>query len=627
MSVEAQRRQKRLGQYFTPRPVGRLLAALAVAADAESIVDPMVGAGDLLAACVELGARPAELLGVDLDPEAVAQAHEAIAGAEAALAAGDAFAFQFNPDGYDLVITNPPYIRRETNRVDLLGLSLPSAVSIRANLLQQITRQQHLGPQLRQLLSDAARTYPATSDVAVPAWILCAALVREGGTLAMVVPQVWLTREYAAGIRALLDRAFDIQFVVEDGDATWFPDAQVRTHLLVAHRRTPRRSESGRTILARATSELFQGDHLVGTLPDERAIFDHLAQIQGEADEAVTTGLVARRVQHHPALRVVNRPSMPERTVTLQDLGWKVGQGLRTGANDFFYCDVVDGMVHVAPRWNCAPFVAPAEVLAPVVRKQADLSDSYTIDARDLTGRFVNLRKWFTREDLSRLAGPSDDARILPPEMSQWIEQVARTPLKASAPEKTFPSLTAVAPNVRTDNQGRIYSSWYQIPSLSPRHVPALFMQRVCGRRPRAWANPERIAVDANFATLWPVGTAAASEQAVLALLNSTWVWENLERICTVLGGGALKVEATDLRTLSFPAFTESDLARLDALGCELVAGNDVVATLDEIDHLVARACGDGAPGAGVANLKARAEASLGNRARRPQLKAKLRTG
>lgn len=60
-------RRKRLGQYFTGTGLGRLLAALAQAEKADSIIDPMVGSGDLLASCIEIDAKPAVMAGIEID--------------------------------------------------------------------------------------------------------------------------------------------------------------------------------------------------------------------------------------------------------------------------------------------------------------------------------------------------------------------------------------------------------------------------------------------------------------------------------------------------------------------------------------------------------------------------------
>ncbi|WP_226833976.1 N-6 DNA methylase [Acidithiobacillus ferrooxidans] len=52
-TADAERR-KRLGQYYTGSGLGRLLAALAQADKEKTIIDPMVGSGDLQASCWKL---------------------------------------------------------------------------------------------------------------------------------------------------------------------------------------------------------------------------------------------------------------------------------------------------------------------------------------------------------------------------------------------------------------------------------------------------------------------------------------------------------------------------------------------------------------------------------------------
>src|SRR5690606_31264697 len=67
-------------------------------------------------------------------------------------------------------------------------------------------------------------------------WILCAALVRQGGRLALIAPESWLSRDYATVVHYLLFRWFEIEFVVEDEHASWFDKAQVKTTLIIARR-------------------------------------------------------------------------------------------------------------------------------------------------------------------------------------------------------------------------------------------------------------------------------------------------------------------------------------------------------------------------------------------------------
>ena len=68
-------------------------------------------------------------------------------------------------------------------------------------------------------------------------WLLCAALVKTGGYLAIVVPDTWLSREYAKPIQYLLAKSFDVLTIVKDVSTSWFDNALVRTCLLVAKRR------------------------------------------------------------------------------------------------------------------------------------------------------------------------------------------------------------------------------------------------------------------------------------------------------------------------------------------------------------------------------------------------------
>src|SRR6185312_14362763 len=60
--------RKRAGQYFSGVGLARLLAAVAYAASAETILDPMVGIGDMLAGCLDIGAAPRLLGGIEIDP-------------------------------------------------------------------------------------------------------------------------------------------------------------------------------------------------------------------------------------------------------------------------------------------------------------------------------------------------------------------------------------------------------------------------------------------------------------------------------------------------------------------------------------------------------------------------------
>lgn len=593
-------RKKQLGQYFTDQRVGRLLAALSGAESAKTIIDPMVGSADLLCACLSIGAQPDKLVGVELDPLALDQAHTVLDGVPGTeLVLGDAFSTALPPEQFDLVITNPPYIRYQS-KGEVDGISMPSSKDVRAGLERAIRERAGLSKDERELWLRAARSYPGTADIAVPAWILSAALVREGGVLAVVVPQTWLSRNYAHAVRELLDEAFDIEVIIEDGDATWFDDAQVRTQLVVAKRRPLKNHKDGHSIVvARATSALNTDNVLCGSMDSEAAVVKALREVTSNRSTNVTSGLTAH-VEHKLSVAVSREGThVPVRvaavlekdpddfaTRTLESYGWRVGQGFRSGANDFFYVNLVDGVVRPAARWGIQALDLPSECLIPAVRRQNDLRDDFRINASMLSSRIVNFRGWVTSADMARM-GPNE-MRVLPPAVERWIAQAAATPLSAKNPAKLFPDLTAVATNNRTDHLGRPVKFWYQLPEFAPRHRPSLFLARVCGGRPRTYLNQSGVIVDANFSGLWATEPDALPAEALLALLNSSWVWANLEVTCTVLGGGALKVEATDLRRLALPELSAEDIDQLTQLGESMMMPTSDQLAL-AVDEVVAR--------------------------------------
>lgn len=630
LSLPEAARKKQLGQYFTGQRVGRLLAALADAESAKTIIDPMVGSADLLLSCLAVGAKPDKLVGLELDPVALAQAGAAlddVPGVELVLA--DAFSAELPADQFDLVITNPPYIRYQS-KGDVNGVRVPSSDTVRAGLLRAIKGRGGLSDDARTLLTRAAKRYPGTSDIAVPAWILSASLVREGGMLAVVAPQAWLSRNYAHAVRELLDEAFDVEVIVEDGDASWFDDAQVRTHLVVARRRPiGSRGTGNSVVLARASRALDSNGSLLGSLHSEQALAATLREVTSSNSVAVTTGLTAHiehdlsvaaggQVGHIPArvAAALGEGLEAAATRTLESYGWRAGQGLRSGANDFFYVTLVDGAVRPAARWGIRSLAIPSECLLPAVRRQSEVRpDSLAFDDASLSARVVNFRGWATASDMKRMAD-AGDVQVLPAAVGRWIAQVAATPLSENDPTKLFPDLAAVAPNSKTDRSGRPVGFWYQLPELAPRHRPTLFVGRVCGGQPTAYLNAPGTVIDANFSTLWPTEPDALPAEALLALLNSSWVWANLEASCTVLGGGALKVEATDLRRLALPDLTAGEISRLTDLGraaTRMFTGNLVQA----IDDVIAAAVAPGRDGPlPAAGLRAFAEERLRHRSR-----------
>lgn len=599
----------------------------------------MAGSGDMLAAVVETGASLTRIGAIEIEPSAFAQCDERLSriapdSTHVISEHGNAFDpatwqdLQKAP--WDLVITNPPYVRYQRSTEASSGdLDVPSASAVRAGLGDVIGRLDYLDPEYRAALQDITKAYSGLADLAVPSWILCAALVKPGGTLAMLVPDTWLSREYATPLAALLDRFFDVECVVHDADAAWFTDATVRTTLFVA-----RRLEGGAESGARASNALHvrvdhraaSEDSLVGgAFPDSmtpEAAFAEAVRtwrMTGTGPElpgcqvelpdrdkpASNSDSTARGPGLPSQLRsIVASASMPA-MMTLEDLGWRVGQGLRTGANVFFYGSAEGGsaeheLFRVDRKVGGGVVPVTRELALPVVRSQVDLPAGAVINPAAVPGRVLALHGHVRAQDRQGQSPEEDRAlagyEILPKDLADHLTYVESLNLGSDEHGRFVPNLSAVRPNTRRFDTARPDVAprfWYQLPSFAPRHRPDLCIARVNYRHPRVVLNPGReVLIDANFSTLWRDNNKGLDPLAMLALLTSTWAQASMELIGTVLGGGALKVEAAQLRRLLVPPVVREIEGRLMETGRMLVEGADTTETQAAIDDVVSALLG-----------------------------------
>lgn len=642
-TADAERR-KRLGQYFTGTGLGRLLAALAQADKAKSIIDPMVGSGDLLASCLEIGAKPELMAGVEIDALALDACQSRLPVANCLLgSAFDSDVISSLPThAWDLVIANPPYVRYQSfsDKADTAH-ALPSAMQIRTGLLQSLWLLPALDDEDKRIFAHLVCGYSGLSDLAVPSWILCAGLVKQGGRLALVVPESWLSRDYATIVHYLLFRWFDIEFVVEDEHASWFDDAQVKTTLIVAKRRKRRTSalswpEGASYCHIAISAAAANPQSPIGriTLPGEEAekSFAKQARLWLGNASSYGTGLArARPVSLKLACRNViaaasrqkwfallgedesqpsagiyvpheihdwlSRHGLSPAFDTFEPQGVAVGQGLRTGANGFFYADGERRDHEVALTFS-GPLSgltakAPSSIAKPVLRRQSELPNCFAVSPATIKGYALDLRCHALSEDMATGDLVSTPYEPMPMEVAAVVKAAARANFGTSEkPQKVF-ELTAVSPNIRPASRGAPARHWYMLPDFSSRHRPDVLLARVNSATPKAYLNEGReCLIDANFSTMWTTATSKWSANALLAFMNSAWARAVIERSGAVMGGGALKVEATHLRRFPIPALSEDQLRRLDGLGARLAKCESVNETIAEIDAVIAASLG-----------------------------------
>ncbi len=649
--------RKRLGQFFTGIRLGKLLAHLALASDTRSVLDPMAGHGDLLdataEAALERGISLERLDGIEIDEETANACRDRlnrIGGVTPhQIICGNAFNPEVSKElplrSYDLVITNPPYVRYQTQNG-----SATQGESSRSGLLA-IIDQNISGPE-NLVWNALAKGYSGLADLSVPAWLLAALLVRPGGRLALVVPSTWRSRNYGDVIRYLLLRCFQLEYIIEDTQPGWFSDALVRTHLIVA-KRLPAQQVSDPLEIRKAWStahwlhvspEAASENSLVGvafgkktpeadcarwlsnkSLPSRTGVQVRLFNLHEEWSSLKTRS--ARRIwyrtlegsdEHVLPLFAVHRPSLvaniPEAVrdilgdefsttslSTLENTGVQVGQGLRTGCNNFFYVEACGTTKNESVRvkaslaYGSREFTIPASAIRPVLRGQAELP--LMENGQLPLGRVLNLAQWVLPEDASSVAEAESTYRacgdrppkVMPDELAAYVRFAATAPLEDHSGGKTAPELSAVRTNVRAHRQGSVTPRfWYMLPEFTLRHLPAAFVARVNHGLPWVAMNfDEPILIDANFSTFWS-SDESWTAPALKALLNSVWCQLVMEALGTPLGGGALKLEATHIRQLPIPLLPKSARQQLGVEGKNLA--RDATKTRARIDKIVLKA-------------------------------------
>jgi len=628
-------RKKRFGQYFTDDSIANLLIKLADIKRSDTVIDPMAGSGNMLAPLLELGHDPFKVYGIEIDPVAGKLCDERLMLSNFVI--NNAFnktayeKFTGNcKDGWDVVITNPPYVRYQSMRFnEKINIDLPNAKSIREDLLETIDSFKFLDEKDRNDFKIIVQSYSGLADLAVPSWILCSAMLKVGGRLAIVVPDTWLNRQYASVVQYMLLKWFRIEYVIEDVNRVWFADAQVKTNLVIA-KRIPRKKSiycsdyyySHIEVYGNINKKLGAGLPMVEKENLDVAIksrdSDYIKDIKYEMkniEHMITNFLENYKLDWINELedRTYDKgyASLPYeltkllgnhkklKTISLEELGISVGQGLRTGANKFFYLTHIETLgeyeiVQPHKYFGFRNLKVPSNLLYKVVRKQSDINDALFVDRESIKGRVLYIQDAITEKDMTNTDSElTQKYSVLNDDLADFIKLASLTPINENNPNKLIPQLSAVKPNDRIEEiEGtKIKRYWYMLPRFTDRHIPDLFIPRINNDSPNTYLLDNReVVIDANFSTLWIEQSYLKYKLAYFAILNSYWVKAYLESIATVMGGGALKVEASHIRKIKIPLLNEKELEVLNTYGDKLSKVNNHEETLEiicKIDNLL----------------------------------------
>jgi hypothetical protein len=220
-TVRRHSHQKSNGVHYTPSELAAFVARRALAqlpTRSEFVVlDPACGDGELLLATAvaaeAIGLPAPRLVGVDNDDEAIAAARRRLADAAASavlLHAGDFLAMGLNdaaglPPAYDLIISNPPYVRTQ-----VLGAARAQALGRQFGLAGRV---------------DLYHAFVAAMT----------ARLASGGVLGLLCSNRFLTTKGGQSLRSLLLGNYNIAELWDLGDTKLF-DAAVLPAVVVARR-------------------------------------------------------------------------------------------------------------------------------------------------------------------------------------------------------------------------------------------------------------------------------------------------------------------------------------------------------------------------------------------------------
>lgn len=579
-------KEKILGQYFSGELIPRLLASLLHSDSITTTIDPMCGRGDMFR---PFCGRNIELYGIEIDEAAAIRARQMFP--EAKITTGNAFRPEtiipaLNAEGYDLVITNPPFVRRETiNPLASNGFH-DDLATIKSSLLKILRSRGYIPRKDKTQIIACINSISMLSDLSIPSWILCMMLVKLGGQLAMVVPTAWMNREYGHPVVELLTRLFIIDYIIIDANRVWFKDsAQIQTSLVVARRKSTGTADVNAPVrFVRLYSAASTESSLTGALPDG---VDFVGSIRNgesapgffDVDLIAPDRIAAQSGRRSRLSAFIGKKNGS--ILSFDDLRINVGQGLRTGANKFFYLKRKDDRCYSSLNNSIIEY--SQEFFCPAIKNQEGLPPVFAVhDNPDDVVLYIQTAA--TDEDIAA----SDNAYShLSASLESYIKEASLIKIR----EKFIPELSAVRTNATKGSARRKRRFWYMLPPAGERHYAHIFVPRINSRKviSRINLSDNKIFIDANFINFWLNSDSQLTEFALFALLNSNWIGIQFEELGSTMGGGALKLDAIQIKKCILPSGILEHISRLDKLGKQLseIPVHDSKEIIRNIDRII----------------------------------------
>jgi adenine-specific DNA-methyltransferase len=481
MATAAQ--QKALGAFYTADPVARFLVNWAVRERDDVVLDPSCGDGVFLSAAAErivsLGNPRPKVWGVDVDPEALRCAY--LRTSYAQLVEKDFFSLRAEDlPAINVVVGNPPFIR-----------------------YQRFAGQQRRDAQ--KCASASGVDLPGLSSSWAPFLVHAAALLRERGRMAMVVPAEFVHAKYAKEVLRFLLRRFQ-RINVRMFQKKMFPELSEDTLLLLCE-------ECGRAC------DWFS---VTPSTSIENARADHEWTIPVDI-ESIQTG--QRRLSHyllpHKARHLYEALGRESGVSKLGDAA-DVGIGYVTGCNHYFHMTAPE-----LRTWRFADrFVARA-----------------VLSLGSFDGTVLRLADWRklanSNEKVYLLKVPPLNTKDMPTSLSRYLAQ---------GREQRIPERFKC----------RVRDSWYSVPHV---RVGDALLSYMSGSFPKLVRNAARL-VAPNTLHIVRFGTGRQWRSFVAG-----WHTSLTRLSCEIeghpLGGGLLKLEPGEAESVLVALPHPRDASRL----------------------------------------------------------------
>jgi len=579
---------KLLGQYFTPGHVAKFALSGLVNVPT-ALLDPMVGHGVFL---LEARRRfpSTRLVGVEIDSLPLAAAR-LVLDDSATLVCADVFdwaAKNVARDahfGFPVIVGNPAYVSYQTlDQVqDFAKKKTPGRARYGEwllSVLKEIAESKGLSTELTSLF----KAWSGLSDLSMYVLTLAWLLAEPDGQIAFVMSNHWMERDYGRALRQFLSSHGTIRGIITHRAGKWFPRAQIPASIFVYTKGkvSERQNSKGIPYVEIDTPYLEDIENYL-TLTLRKSFWQWLDSVAEPASYGSLHVSFREWTNHEDeknlpsAVRTLQTLILPsgfghKDWISLDEAGWNVHQGLRTGCNEFFYIERDDrtngSWIATRTRGGKKEQVSlriPDELLIPTI-KRIPATAPFAIGKEHADVYLLALTESITPEDKEYLqqypkdwlkAWHTEEMNVLSDQVAHHISEWGATPYEGKGKVKgPVSSLSAVKTNAympplkQSTGIPRPPRFWYQVP-IQPRHFARIILPRVSSSAPRAFLvkDSETLLIDANFSTLNSKSNAIGSKRM--------WVWFNSNTFRALselngvpMGGGALKLEALLLSQL-----------------------------------------------------------------------------